>query len=227
MRGSRRCAAVLLAALLVTSGCSFLGGGPIEFAASPASVCSDALSATGYATDVSTWANRSGEVTVAGETRTLRLSNYVNGYVREVDGQTRGGFVLLSTPTAPVAGQALNPVRGLSPRDLAESLEDELDQYGQLSVLERVGTEEVTVLGTTATRTRFGATATDGSGDPVDVYVSVLRVEHESDFVIVGSVHEQSNPDEGDRFDRLRSCVEHAGVQPEYGGTPTGTPGTG
>ncbi|WP_254831423.1 DUF6517 family protein [Haloglomus salinum] len=224
---SRRVATLLVVALVLTSGCSFLGGDTVAFTASPASVCSDTLSATGYSTEVSRWENQSRNVTVAGQTRTLQLDSYVSGYDRtNASGQTRGGFALFATPKASVAGQAANPVGGMSARDMVSTLSAELDQYGELSDIQRLGTDQVRVLGSETTRTRFGATGTDDNGDPVDVELSILRVEHGSDFVVAGSIHEQSNPGERERLDRLRGCIEHEDAQPTDAG-PTATTTTG
>lgn len=210
-----RFATLLVAVLVLTGGCSFLGGGSTQFTAVPASVCSDTLSATGYATDVSRWENQSRNVTVAGETRTLQLDSYVSGYERnDANGEAKGGFALFATPKASVAGQAANPVGDMSARDLVSTLSGELDQYGELSDLQELGTDQVRVLGSETTRTRFGAIGTDDGGDPVDVELSVLRVEHGSDFVVAGSVHEQSNPGERERLDRLQGCIDHETVQP-------------
>jgi hypothetical protein len=226
--GRRRTVTILLALVVLSSGCSMLSG-PFAFTASPASACDEALSSTGYTGELSRWENVSRTLEVGGQSRNVSFSNYVNSYAREgPDGEggteSKGGFAVFTTPQAQAAGQSVNPVRNWSPREMVENLDSGLDEYGSLQDLQQEGTDEVTTLGTTATRTRFTATGAR-DGDPVDVFVEVVRVEHGGDYVVLGSVYEQSNTAERSRLDRLYRCIQHEGTNPTITGTayPTST----
>ncbi len=204
--------------------------GPLAFTASPASACDEALSTTGYTNELSRWENVSRTLEVGGQSRNVSFSNYVNSYAREgPDGEggteSKGGFAVFTTPQAEAAGQSLNPVRTWSPREMVENLDSGLDEYGSLQDLQQEGTDEVTTLGTTATRTRFTATGTQ-DGDPVDVFVEVVRVEHGGDHVVLGSIYEQANTAERSRLDRLYRCIQHEGTNPTVTGTAYPTPTT-
>ena len=111
---SRRLLPVAVALLLVTSGCmGLITGETVAFDASPATVSDSTLDSTGYELRNASQRNITRTVSVAGQERTIRLTNEWRQYSRsgtilgiEVGELSR--FVVLSTPTAEVAGQPVD-----------------------------------------------------------------------------------------------------------------------
>ncbi|MFB6138270.1 MAG: DUF6517 family protein [Halobacteriaceae archaeon] len=229
----RATTASALAVLVLAVGCAAVTGSLSFTAALAAAVCGPTLADAGYERDLATWHNVTREVTVAGQTRTVALDSHLTASVRP-DGDDRstnsgtphGGFAVLVTPRASSLDQPLNPVRTRSPVELVSALAGGLDAYGTLSDRRRTGTEQVTVLGTDTTLTRFAATGTGGDGEPVNVSVAVARVVHAGDHVVVGTVHRRGDDAERARLDRLVGCLEHPAGGDGDAGTPTTAGGT-
>lgn len=182
-RGRGDAAAACLVLLVAVAGC----GGPagaesLSFTAANATVDDATLAETAYSRAAAENTTIERSIEVGGETRTLTVSNHVSTYVAEYRGVPRAHAVLLSTPQARAFGEELNPLGGLSRRDLVERA---LDRVGDLSVDRRVGNRTVQTLGQEATVTRYAATASgNGGGASADAYVLLLRVRHEGDHVI-------------------------------------------
>jgi hypothetical protein len=140
--------AVAVALMIALSGCAFLTGGPLEFSASKATIADQAQQDAGYE-EVSVEArNQSRNVTVAGQDREVRLTNWVATYERDLGVTTSpapGRVLVLSTPTVSVAGQTLNPIASMSNREVLENV---LQRYGGLANVQQVDTRNLTILET-------------------------------------------------------------------------------
>lgn len=207
---------LLLAVTLATSGCSqAVSGGPITFEASPASVSDAALQETGYRAQQREQyqVNRTVDLPAVGE-REVRIGNHVATYSRIEAGNgtgeqsAAGGFVVLSTPQAKVAGQGTNPLGTMPLKQLVEQVANRAG--GDQSEIRHVGTEGITVLGTDTKAEKF-STKTSVDGETVETYVYVVRVGHGDDYVVgVGVLPKQFEGDEGAIY-RLMRGLQHAG----------------
>lgn len=206
--------AVVSVVLLVSlAGCSFLSG-PIEFSASQATVADATVADSGYEEVEVSEDVIEREFSRAGVTREVRVTNWMAMYERQVDlgplGSQRAAVVsVLATPKIEIAGQGpFSPVADYSNEDLVQLVQQ---QYEGLSDVQEVDERQVSMLGETATVTRYAATATLDGGGEVDVYLHVTKVEHGDDYVIAVAVHPQSLPGEQQRVDALFQNVEHEG----------------
>ncbi len=222
-RGRTVIALLALAGLVVTSGCSLVLSDSTQFTATPASVCATEATDTGYALDAEGWDNRTREFEVTGQSREVRMNSYRRTYVRETqEGNRTGGVAVLATPRATIAGEPRNPVGSWSHRRVLEEFGGELDQYGSLENVSRTRTDTREVLGSTSTVSRFDATGRR-DGDTVGVRVTVARVEHDGDFVLVGAVHERGDAEARDRTERLLACLNHGAADGGSGETDAGS----
>lgn len=188
----------VFALLVLTTGCLGLitGSEPAVFTASEAGVSDAALSETDFQhEDTRTeWANRS--VSVAGQERDVRVQNYVSTYRQpaqvDVDeGITFGYFVVAATPQAQIAGQALNPIGGMSPQQMVDQLTSGANDVNDV---QREDERTLTILGSDAQVTRFSGTV-ERQGQQIPVYVEVTRVQDGDDFVVAIGGYPQENAD--------------------------------
>lgn len=201
--------------LLLSAGCLgvLTGSEPLEFTASPATVTDDALTEAGYQeTDVEEQPIER-DVTVAGQERTVKVTNWVARYGRQVDlgplgEQELGVFVLLSTPQVEVVGRTFNPVDDMSNRELLQELQG---NFEGLEVGERTGSDQARLLGRETTVETYDGTATV-EGREVDLRIRITRVTHEGDIVIAVGAYPAQFPEEGDRIETLLGGVTHAGA---------------
>lgn len=208
---------LLLALTMATSGCvQAVTGGPLAFEASPATVDGGTLDGIGYElnSEDTVQVNETVEVPVIGE-RDVRITNHVRGYAAsapeagsaEQDGV--GAFLVLSTPQAQVAGQGTNPLGRVPLKQLVTRVSSQAENQEKL---EQVGTNEVEVLGTTATAEKY-ATTMEMDGEEVDTHVYVVRVAHEGDYVIaVGITPQGQGNDESSIYEMMRG-LEHTGEE--------------
>ncbi|MFP4530959.1 MAG: DUF6517 family protein [Halodesulfurarchaeum sp.] len=209
---NRRTLAVLaLVALLVLSGCAFLTGETLEFTATAATVSETAQQDAQY--ELLELENQSINRTVEalGQERTVEAKNWIATYERDLAVSTTGAVgtvALVSTPQMTVAGQAVNPVGKMSPRQLLETV-----AAGQgLSDVTFRDNRSVTVLGEDATVSVFDAT-TEYAGQEVDVSVHLFRVAHEDDYVIGVGVHPAVMSAEQAGVDTMFAGIEHPGSE--------------
>ena len=202
--------AVALAFMMALSGCAFLTGGPLEFAASKATVSDQAQQSAGYE-EVSVEAqNRSQSFSAAGQERDVKLTNWVATYERDLGIATSsapGSVVVLSTPTVSIAGQTLNPLGSMSHREVLNQV---LQQYGGLSDVEERDTKTMTVLGEDSEVTTFSANA-DYEGVEVPVLVHLTTVEHEGDIVVAIAVHPEMLSEDQVGVETMFGGIEHDG----------------
>lgn len=210
---NRRILAVLaLAALITLSGCAFLTGGTLEFTAGQASVSEDAQEAAQYEhVEFDTQAvNRT--VEALGQERTVKATNHIATYERDLAVTTTdavGTVILVSTPQMSVAGQSVNPVGSMGPRQLLETVTAGQNGFSDVS---ESGNRTMTVLGEDATVTVFDAT-TEYGGQSVDVTVHLVRVAHEDDYVIGLAVHPSVMTAEQAGVDTMFAGIEHTGSE--------------
>lgn len=209
---SRLALCTVLVAAVLTSGCVgvLTGSEPAVFEASPAEVSEEARAETDFQPedDRVEWTNRT--VEVAGQEREVRVRNHVALYERPAvaegpDDITFGVFAVVATPQASIAGQALNPIGRMDPRQLVEQI---AQQQGNLRDVQREGTRNVTVLGTEEEVVRFSAVA-EQQGVEVPVYVEVTRVSHDGDFVIALGIYPQGSDELRSQVTTLFRGVEH------------------
>ncbi len=198
--------------LLATSGCLGLVSGdePLAFESAPASVAESALSETGYERTDAKSPSISREVTIAGQTREVTVTNHVALYEKSVDLGPAGtrkaaAFALVTTPQVRVAGQSFNPVGEFSTERLVREFGS---RFGGPTVDRKVNSRSVSALGTTVTVEEFVGTTTV-QGQEVDVSMHVSRFEHAEDYVIAVGVHPRKLDGEAENVRTLLSNVEH------------------
>jgi len=203
MAVSRRHLVPLLVGLLVASaGCGSVltGDGPLEFGASDASIGAGALDTAGFeeTRDQEVTLNRT--VEVQDEERQLNISNHVAVYEMSSDDaeDVPVAVAVVSTPQANTLGVSLNPV-GSMPLDEAISFATDAGAQfgGDVRDVERVDTWEATVLGEEREVAKFSGTVETESGETVDAYFHLVRVEHDDDIVLVAAAYPQALEDEG------------------------------
>ncbi|MFC6943173.1 DUF6517 family protein [Salinirubellus sp. GCM10025818] len=212
MHHRRAPAGLVLAFLVLSSGCiGFLAGEePATFEADPVEVADARQSGAGYET-VRVGANTATQsFTVAGETRNVTVTNHVASYQRAVDLGPLGEapfarFTVLATPQVEVLGQTLNPVEGLSNRDLALRLQS---QYDSIEDVRFVGNRTVEILGEPRTVSRFDATTTV-AGVGIDLALHVTKFQHGGDFVVAIAVYPARLDGEAARVEAMLRGIQH------------------
>jgi hypothetical protein len=212
--GSRLPRVVLLVLLVVSAGCVgvLAGNEPLVVEANSVSVSPTAQDDTGYEPVRTTTQELTREVSAAGQTREVVVTNHVAEYARTIDAGPLGSgelarFVVVSTPAVEVLGQTFNPVGEMSNRELAELAQE---QYQDLENLEPAGERRVSVLGTQATVSRFTADATlEGTGQSVELTLHVTRIRDGGDFLVIIAAHPTLLPGETERVDSLLGGVQH------------------
>ncbi|MDS0223353.1 DUF6517 family protein [Haloarcula sp. S1AR25-5A] len=211
---SRYLLPVAVALLFATSGCvGLITGETVEFDSAPASVSDSALEETGYEQAMADEQTIERTVTVAGQERTIRVTNHVRQYERGIDlgpvGEINAGrFIVFSTPSATVAGQSLNPAATWSNERLIEEIASRNDQINDAQ-FER--NRSVDALGESRGVAVFSGTTTI-EGQDVDVLIHLTSFEHEGDVIVAVAVYPERLDDrEGDRVDTLLGGLSHSG----------------
>lgn len=213
---SRSTVSLVLAFLLASAGCVgvLAGSEPLTVEASPVSVSGAALSDTGYEEQRTTTQQLEEEVSAAGQTRQVVVTNHVAEYARTIDaGQLGSGefarFVVVSTPAVEVLGQTFNPVGSMTAEELVAQVQD---SYGGLEDVRPAGERTATVLGSSATVDQFeGKAELGGSGQAADVTIDVVRIRNGPDFIVVLAVYPTVLPEESDHGDTLLGGIQHDG----------------
>jgi len=212
MRRQRTAVGLALAVMVLTSGCLgvLTGSEPLSFGAAKATERQQTLSETGYRQVAVESQNDTRQFSAAGQTRNVTVTSWVSQYQRSVDlgalgSQPAAVFVAISTPQVDVLGRTFNPVGDMSNRELLEQLQS---QYGRIQVGPQADSQNVTVLGSETTVSKFAGTATLG-GTSVDVYIHVTKVKHDGDFVVAVAIYPQRLTGEQKRVFRLLDGLEH------------------
>lgn len=209
-------ASLLLALLLTMAGCVgvLAGTQPLELEANAVSVSGAALSEAGYEEQQTTTQTIEEEVSAAGQTREVVVTNHLAEYSRTVEVTELGSgelarFIVLSTPAVEVLGQTFNPVGSMSAEELVAQVQD---NYEGLDGVQPSGERRATLLGSAATVEMFEGTAELGeTGQSADVTIDVVRIRHGPDFVVVIAVYPTLLPGESDRVDTMLGGVQHQG----------------
>lgn len=211
---SRRPRVFLLVLLVATAGCVgvLTGSEPLELEANPVSVSSAAQADTGYEEARTTTQRLRREVSAAGQTREVFVTNHVAEYARTIDAGPLGSgefarFVVVSTPAVEVLGQTFNPVGEMSNRELVELAQD---QYQGLENIQPAGERGAIVLGSSTTVSTFtGDASVKGTDRTVEVTLHVTRLRDGGDFIVVIAAHPSLLGGETDKVDTLLGGVRH------------------
>jgi len=184
---------VLVAALVLTAGCSGFLGEDQSFEASEISVSDDALSEAGYesAEDREYTFNETAEID--GNETEVSITNDLAGYEKAYDNGS-GYFIAFATPKSTIAGIDANPLGSADKsRIVAEAISRSSEAGVDVSQddLQVARSQSVTVLDTEANVTTFEATI-ERSGSEVDVLIHATRIEHGDDHVIAVGLHPTS-----------------------------------
>lgn len=202
---------ILIAAMVVLSGCTGALSGPVTFSASEATVSDAALEETGYEHNRTDEMVVTREFSAAGQTKEVEVTNWISEYHQQVgiDGVTEqrvSVFATFASPQVEVLGKSFNPLAEYDNRELAEQFTGQLDD---VSNVREVSTREVTMLGKTAEVTKFEATVTTAFGAQFDAHLHVTKVEHGDDVVVALGVYPEKLPGQQEKVDRLIRGVEH------------------
>ena len=210
-------ATLLLVGILMTTGClGFItGDSPLSATSEDVAVSENALSATDYELVRKKTIGVNKTVTVADQERTIKATNHLRVYSRDVPLQVSGvtlpadvaitRFAVLSTPKAEIAGQSLNPIGHLSEKELVKKF---LDEYENIDGLEFSGNRTVESLGDTRTVSTFTATVQITENVEIPVLLHVTTFAHEDDYITAIAIHPKQI-DEQQRIDRLLNGLEH------------------
>jgi len=215
-----RFASVLLVSVVVLAGCAGAGGGaetsdepPLRATASPATLDSATLDATGYAErradapplNATITARIEGDVTLQ-TTREVRATTARRVYARSTpDGPAVVGlYAVPSVKPFENADLRKSPAVGLSP---AERLARAQSVYADVGDLSKTGAQSVTLLDAEATLTTYRATAT-ADGTDRTVTAAVVTVANGRDYVTVAVVTPRGRDAP---LARLLEAVRHEG----------------
>lgn len=175
-------AAAAGASTVALAGCGLLDD-QIERSASPATVDSDTRERTQFEHDGTSEMSLSRTVEVGGESRELRLTNYLASFRKTVPAADGGvaSVQLFTTPSVQVAGQEANPFAKFDVQQLLHEIASRAGQEGLEDVRE-VGTRTVRILGAERTATRHEATA-KRQGQEIVLRLPVVRLTHEDDIL--------------------------------------------
>ena len=203
----RLLAAAATATLVSIAGCSLLDD-EIERSATPAAIDSNTLVRTSFEHDGTAEMTMVETVEVAGETRDLRLTNYLATYRKTVPA-TDGGVAtvqLFTTPSVTVADQEANPFASFDTRQLLSEIATRAGEDGIDDVRE-VGSRSVRVLGADRTFTQHEAT-TERQGKEVVVRLPVARLVNESDILVVFAAYPKLLEETAGVYDAIEG-IEH------------------
>lgn len=201
------------------SGClDILFGDDVEFAAEEASIPETTLDETGYELVGVESIEQEKTFAAAGEERTVRVHNRLHNYDKslaltelgiEAEEVRAGTIGIVTTPQVSVLGQTFNPVEDMDPPELAELVQDQLED---IEDLDHVDTDTATVLGTDINVDRFAGRSTiaDGAAS-VDIYLHIGEpVANADDFVIpIGGYPTAVDDAERDHVFTMMEAIEH------------------
>lgn len=209
----------------VTAGCldqvPFVGGEPLAFEATPASVPAATLDETGYEQRRTEEATVERTFEAAGRSQDVVVTNWQAEYDRAVDlaelglpvdqRQQAAVFTVLSTPQVEVLGRTFNPVGEMDADELAGMVQDRYDDAGRL---DHVGDATATVAGESATVGEFETEAElveTGQGIDLTLHVSEAVPSGEDFLVAVGGYPSLLQTAEREHIFTMMDAVEHDG----------------
>lgn len=200
-----------VACLAVLAGCGFITGSEVlAFSASPATASDASLTETGYEEQNVTEQHVTRNVSAAGQTRQVNVTNQQAQYERGVDfgplgSQRAAVFVTFASPEVSVAGRTFNPIADLSKRAILAEFDSE---YDGLRVGTQVESRNVSTLGQSTELTQFDGTATL-AGTEVDATIQAAKFQHEGDYIVAVGIYPQLI-DEESNVVLLLEGLEHA-----------------
>lgn len=204
---------LIVVVLVPSSLLSLVYTSTAEFDAQPAAVDEGTLADQEYEATSSEAFVAEEEITVLGQTRTIRTTNHRANYERTIDVQGEqfdsAIFTVVTTPAIEVAGTALNPLAGTSHRQLLVDFADDLEGgYDGMDDLERVGEHDGVLLGQRTTVSQFETTVRE-DGEDVDAYLYVTTVNSGGDLVVAVGAHPAPFAQERLAIFELLAAVEH------------------
>jgi hypothetical protein len=198
------------AGLAGLAGCSLLGGGGVEESADQAAVSDDALTSTGFEHNGTEEKVLEQTVDVGDESRDITLTNYLAKYGKQLEGvgQDAATFRIFTTPGVTVAGQKVNPLRALDDEKLLKAIIDRAGASG-IENLEQVGTQPVSVLGSSVTFKQYEGTTTIEDQE-IEILLHFGRTTNEGQMVSMLGVHPKAEPlNESENIYALAEGVVH------------------
>ena len=198
--------------LAATAGCSAILGSGTEFSSATATVPTNARAGTGYEEAAIEDVVVERTFSAAGQERTVSVTNRAARYERRVDlpvlpSQRAAVFVAFTSPKIDLFGKTFNPIGKMSNRELLELVQE---RYSGLSVGDRAGTQEATMLGQSTTVEKYHGSGTL-AGASVSVLIHVARVEHEGDYVLAMAIYPDQLGEEDDTVLELVEGIQHGG----------------
>lgn len=142
----------------------------------------------------------------------VEVTNTVTEYQKEVELGILGGsanvgvFAAFTSPRAEIAGRTFNPISNWGNERIVDELQSRFDN---MSDIQEESTEEVEMLGSARTVTKFSATTTYES-EEIPVFLLMATFDHESDVVIPLGVFPQERKDEeGANVRQLMGALTH------------------
>lgn len=210
---NRLSVAVLLVVLVTSAGCVgvLTGSEPLVLTAHPVSVSDAGVAQAGYQSAGTSTQTLNEQVSAAGQSRDVEVTNHLSEYTRTVDaGQGSGEFarfVVLSTPAVEVFGQTFNPVGAMSVGELVELMQDGSEGFDGIEPDDK---RSATVLGTSAEVEAFrGESTLEGTGQTVDVTIDVVRIRAGDDFIVAIAVYPTDIQGESDRVNVMFAGIQH------------------
>lgn len=140
------------------------------------------------------------------------ITNTVTEYRKEMQLSAFGGssdvgvFSAFTSPQVEVAGQTFNPISGMSNEKLIQRFQERFDDMKDVS---KESEEEVDVLGSARTVTKFSATVTV-DGNDVPVFILLANFNHESDVIVpIGIFPQEREDEEGPNIRELMENLSH------------------
>ncbi|OVE86090.1 DUF6517 family protein [Natronolimnobius baerhuensis] len=186
--------------------------GMAEHSAAPAGVEQAVREETGYEQVAVEDLTIEESVGVSGVSETVVAENYLTDHEKAVEiaplGRQRAAqFTVLTTPKIGFLGMEFNPVEEMNAQELVELIADNYDEIGDISA---DGSDSITILEQSTTRSRFTATAQfDGADINVDVHVTEA-VEAGDDLVVTIGVYPQDlrQREEDNVIDLIEHVIE-------------------
>lgn len=214
MRTRRTLVAATLVGLLLTSGCiGFITGSEaLQFSSEPVAVTDSAQQETSYEQYRKEPQTVTRQFQAAGQTRDVEVTNHVAEYARSVSiplfgDQQVARFTVLATPKVTIAEQGpFNPVGDMNNTELVLTLQE---KYETISNVRPESERTMTVLGNETTVSKFRADATTDTGQSVEVFIHLTKVDHGDDYLVAVGVYPAKADGEQENVDTLLQSIVH------------------
>jgi hypothetical protein len=214
MKTRRVLVAATLVGLVLTSGCiGFLTGSEaLQFSSSEVKVTQSAQEETNYQQARREPQTVTRQFQAAGQTRDVEVTNHLAEYSRSVSlpvfgDQQIARFTVMATPKVRIAGQGpFNPVGDMNNTELVLTLQE---KYETISNVRPESDRTVTVFGNETTVSKFRADATTDTGQSVEVFIHITRVDHGDDYLLGVGVYPTQVDGEQENVDTLLQSIDH------------------